>query len=309
MDDITTAIETGWKMLGETSPPTISFHKDTKLLIAVGEPSKLETIDAVLKALGRWGDAEPGSSGMAPRTQRAVGPRFRPPPRTEREAEDRELMPARQRTMDRFEPSSASSSDCAPPAEESPPEPLDVAALTRRMAAGDESAYRTFYDAYFNRLSRYLLVVTAGDEDTAREALQAALVRVVRHIKVFPSDAVFWSWLTVLARSALSDQTRKRRRYLAFLDRFTQHARSSRRLRRMERRMPNWSRCWSAGLRICLAMSGPWWSGNTSRRQSVREIAGEASTSEKAVESRLVRIRRKLKAGQFVTELKHESAR
>jgi hypothetical protein len=51
VDDITTAIETGWKMLGETSPPTISFHKDTKLLIAVGEPSKLETIDAVLKAL------------------------------------------------------------------------------------------------------------------------------------------------------------------------------------------------------------------------------------------------------------------
>jgi len=51
VDDITTAIETGWKMLGETNQPTISFHKDTKLLIAVGEPSKLETIDAVLKAL------------------------------------------------------------------------------------------------------------------------------------------------------------------------------------------------------------------------------------------------------------------
>jgi len=51
VDDITTAIETGWKMLGDTSRPTISFHKDTKLLIAVGETRKLETIDAVLKAL------------------------------------------------------------------------------------------------------------------------------------------------------------------------------------------------------------------------------------------------------------------
>jgi hypothetical protein len=51
VDDITTAIETGWKMLGEPSPPTISFHKDTKLLIAVGEPTKLETISAVLTAL------------------------------------------------------------------------------------------------------------------------------------------------------------------------------------------------------------------------------------------------------------------
>jgi hypothetical protein len=52
VDDITTAIKTGWEMLGDTSPATIRFHRDTKLLIAVGEPSKLETIDAVLKALG-----------------------------------------------------------------------------------------------------------------------------------------------------------------------------------------------------------------------------------------------------------------
>jgi hypothetical protein len=51
VDDITTAIETGWKMLGYPSPPAIRFHKDTKLLIAVGEASKLEIIDAVLKAM------------------------------------------------------------------------------------------------------------------------------------------------------------------------------------------------------------------------------------------------------------------
>jgi hypothetical protein len=51
VDDITTAIETGWKMLGEPAPAAIKFHKDTRLLIAVGEPSALETIDAVLKAL------------------------------------------------------------------------------------------------------------------------------------------------------------------------------------------------------------------------------------------------------------------
>src|SRR5262249_12310683 len=51
VDDITTAIETGWKMLGDESPAAIRFHKDTKLLIAVAEPSKLEIIDAVLKAI------------------------------------------------------------------------------------------------------------------------------------------------------------------------------------------------------------------------------------------------------------------
>ena len=53
VDDITTAIQTGWKMLGETTPPTISFHKDTKLLIAVGDEGKLQLIDSVLEQLAK----------------------------------------------------------------------------------------------------------------------------------------------------------------------------------------------------------------------------------------------------------------
>ena len=51
VNDITTAIETGWKMQGYTTTPEISYHKETKLLIAVGEPDKLAIIDAALKAL------------------------------------------------------------------------------------------------------------------------------------------------------------------------------------------------------------------------------------------------------------------
>jgi hypothetical protein len=52
IEDITTAIQTGWKMLGEGSSPEMNFHKDTKLLIAVGDPGKLELIDSVLQQLG-----------------------------------------------------------------------------------------------------------------------------------------------------------------------------------------------------------------------------------------------------------------
>ena len=51
VEDITTAIQTGWKMLGETNPPTISYHKDTKLLIAVGEVNQLLLIDQMLVQL------------------------------------------------------------------------------------------------------------------------------------------------------------------------------------------------------------------------------------------------------------------
>ena len=50
VDDITTAVQTGYKMLGEEAPK-INFHKDTKLLIAVGEANQLNLVDSVLKQL------------------------------------------------------------------------------------------------------------------------------------------------------------------------------------------------------------------------------------------------------------------
>ena len=161
---------------------------------------------------------------------------------------------------------------------------LDVAELTRRMAAGEEAAYRIFYEAYYDRLSRYLLVVTAGDEEAALEALQSALVRVVRHVKVFRSEAVFWSWLTVLARTALSDQNRKRRRYLAFLDRFSWQA-------RIEPSEPEDTeadaRLLSLLQRNLVALPADekqLVEGKYLEGRSVRELAGELQTSEKAVE-------------------------
>ncbi|MHB8519985.1 MAG: hypothetical protein ACYDH9_04435 [Limisphaerales bacterium] len=64
VEDITTAIETGWKMLGITSPPKLSFHKETKLLIAVGNPEDLKLIDDVLKQLAAK-ELSPGTAQPA----------------------------------------------------------------------------------------------------------------------------------------------------------------------------------------------------------------------------------------------------
>jgi RNA polymerase sigma-70 factor (ECF subfamily) len=189
------------------------------------------------------------------------------------------------------------------PAREGP----DVAVLTRALAAGDETAYRIFHDAYFDRLLRYLLVVTGGNEEAAREALQLALVRVVRHVKTFGSEEKFWSWLTVLARSALADESRKRRRYFSFLERFTRHqeigpsamdnGETDERLRALLESkltaLPEDERQLVEQKYIL--------------RRSVREIADGRQTTEKAVESRLSRVRRKLKDA-VLAELKNERA-
>lgn len=79
VDDITTAIQTGYRMLGDR-PPNINFHQDTRLLIAVDEQGKLGLIDAVLEQLAapkplspaerlrRQSGAPPAATPVAPRT-------------------------------------------------------------------------------------------------------------------------------------------------------------------------------------------------------------------------------------------------
>jgi RNA polymerase sigma factor (sigma-70 family) len=173
--------------------------------------------------------------------------------------------------------------------------------------AGDETAYRIFHEAYYPRLMRYLLVVTNGDEDAAREAFQVMLVRVVRHIKVFEDESQFWNWLTVLARTAFTDQVRKRGRYLAFLDRFTAH-------RKLEVVVSDDG---DADARLLSALESSLRGLPADERQlleqkyfggeSVRDLAAALETTEKAVESKLSRVRRKLKTA-LLAALKNESA-
>jgi len=165
------------------------------------------------------------------------------------------------------------------------------------MVKGDELAYRIFYDAYYDRLRRYLLVVTAGDELATRDALQSTLVRVVRHIKEFASEPVLWGWLTVLARSAFIDQTRKRKRYWSFLERFRSHAQ----VQQASDHDSSVSETsllglLAAGLAALPVEDRELLEAKYLAGRSVRELANDLQTSEKAIESRLVRIRRRLKA-------------
>ena len=93
----------------------------------------------------------------------------------------------------------------------------DVVELTTRMASGEEEAFRLFHEGYFDRLYRYLIVVTGGNEQLALDVLQETLLRVAKYIRCFDQAEVFWSWLTVLARSAARDGGRRQNSYLRML--------------------------------------------------------------------------------------------
>ncbi len=77
VEDITTAIQTGWKLLGEENIPTLNFHKDTKLLIAVGQAEKVALIAQVLQQLTQQLANERASNSA---TGTVVSPAMRPTP-------------------------------------------------------------------------------------------------------------------------------------------------------------------------------------------------------------------------------------
>ncbi len=172
--------------------------------------------------------------------------------------------------------------------------PGDIVRLTRGLAAGDETAFREFHTLYFDRLYQFLLAVTRGQEHEAQEALQQTLLRVVRYARVFDSEDVFWSWLKALGRSAARDAGRKQQRYSALLQNFAL------RWRQQSEQAPT-----DGGDRLCAALKESLDELDPTRRTlleakyldgtTVKELCLQAGVSEKALESRLLRLRQELR--------------
>jgi RNA polymerase sigma-70 factor (ECF subfamily) len=173
-------------------------------------------------------------------------------------------------------------------------QPPDVQTLTARMSRGDEAAYHEFYKLYFNRLLRYLFVVAGGQEEIAREALQLTFVRVARHVRQFDSEPAFWNWLAMLARNCVVDEMRKRNRYQSLLARFFQQRPADADLKSIDA-----DACFSELVQDGLASLPAGERALLERKylngEAVRELADEWQMTEKAMESLLVRVRRKLK--------------
>jgi RNA polymerase sigma-70 factor (ECF subfamily) len=187
----------------------------------------------------------------------------------------------------------------APP----PAPPGETVLFTRRLAAGDEDAWREFHGKYFDRLHRYALVLCHGEESAAREAVQLAFIRAVRYMKRFDQETALWGWLKCLARSVVVDEQRKGGRYRAFLTRWfgagePEPARNEVEAdRELEELLGRELEQLDAEDR---ALVGRKYGAGV----SVRQLAEERGETEKAVESRLGRLRKKLKAA-VLARLKH----
>lgn len=181
------------------------------------------------------------------------------------------------------------------------PEAHPIATLTADMAAGLECAYGDFHVAYFSRLFRYILVLQRGDEFAARDVTQDTLMRVVRHIRRFEEEQVFWDWLTRLARTAAADHGRKNSRYRRVLEFFALQSPD------MVEPPPD-DRIAEAVTRAMTMLTPAERSllaGKYEHGSSVRELAAASGVSEEAIESRLTRARSNLRTAVF-NQLRHE---
>lgn len=165
----------------------------------------------------------------------------------------------------------------------------DIAGLTAGLVKGDDRAYQDFFAAYARRLLLYNLALCNGDEEAARELLQQAMIRVAKHARIFENESAFWSWLTVIARSCWIDEHRKRKRYTTFLDFFRRHQPEAIELSDPAEVFSDLLDTLSPGERELL--EDKYVAGH-----SVRELAAARDTTEKAIESKLSRLREKLRS-------------
>jgi len=185
------------------------------------------------------------------------------------------------------------------------PDAERIRSMTARMAAGDETAFKDFYECYCDRFFRYLLVLTRGNEDLARDLLQATMTKIVRSGREFGDEARLWNWLAVVARNSFIDALRRIRRAPQLVPLMADDAAE------MPMAPTDESDArWFDALDHCLEglsdderalIEAFYFKGG-----SHESVARQENTTPKAVEGKLARVRQKLRAAIF-RQLRYEN--
>jgi len=177
----------------------------------------------------------------------------------------------------------------------------DIRALTLAVRRGDANAFSRFYDLYSFRLYRFLLVLARGDENEAQELCQAVFIKLAKRFEVFDEEPALWAWLCTLARNVFIDYYRseQRRNRLVSLEElppaFGLGADSANQL----------SEVLQDALNALLPEERELIQAAYVDERPLQELADASGQTYKAVESRLARLRQKLKK-QLLKNLRHE---
>ena len=166
---------------------------------------------------------------------------------------------------------------------------------TRRLARGDEEAWRWFHQRYYLPLLRYASQ-RVGNPSHASEVVQQGYLQVARHIRPFTSEGDFWTWLCCVVRCAAVDHGRTASRRLLLMEKFA-HWRAFQTLDHTP--SPATPPAASALLEEALVALSADEAALLRRKYcegwSTQDLATELGTTPKAIESRLARLRERLR--------------
>jgi RNA polymerase sigma-70 factor (ECF subfamily) len=82
-----------------------------------------------------------------------------------------------------------------------------------RMLAGDERAFSAFFEDYYPRLYRFALPRVGRNAETAKDVVQATLIKAMRKLGDFRGEAALFTWVCQICRHQIADHVRAERRY------------------------------------------------------------------------------------------------
>lgn len=175
-----------------------------------------------------------------------------------------------------------------------------IRALTRSVRRGEPDAFSRFYDLYSFRLYKFLLVLARGDEGQARDVCQAVFIKLVKRFEEFDEEARLWAWLCTVAKNSFIDDCRVRlrgQRFVPLEEQFGQaDGESPRELSELLR----------DALKSLTPEESELLQAAYVDERPLSELADSADQSYKAVQSRLARLRQKLKE-QLLKTLRNEN--
>lgn len=84
--------------------------------------------------------------------------------------------------------------------------------VAKRMLAGDEAAFRAFFDTHFPKLYRFALARLDGQHDEAKDVVQQSFVKAFQSLDSYRGEASIYSWMCQICRNTIIDLERRRHR-------------------------------------------------------------------------------------------------
>jgi RNA polymerase sigma-70 factor (ECF subfamily) len=97
-------------------------------------------------------------------------------------------------------------------------EPIVDERVIEACQAGDREAFRLLFESYKDRVFSIAVYSLGGDETAASDVSQQIFLKLITSIGQFRGDSAVTTWLYRLVVNACTDEHRKRRRFLPFVE-------------------------------------------------------------------------------------------